>query len=164
MRWLWPIVVTPVAAYVVHRVSSGSDCGWDYSAVGGACRAIILLSIVSGVVAGILTALAVRAMPEQPQRAKGLAVTIVIVVVLGTLAAKQFDEFQGGRQMDDQMCTWVRETLPNCVEQLWGKSDAETVRRAQPGCRADEASLATYQRCMAVEDCQQILDCISGKH
>lgn len=161
--WLWALVVAPVAAYLVHRLGAGSGCGWDYSAVGGACRAIILLSVISGIVAGILAALAARALEEQPGRAKTLGAVAVLVVVLGTLAAKQFDDYGGGgREMDERMCTWVRETLPNCVAVVWSESDAETVRRAQPGCRADDRSIATYTRCMALEDCKQILDCISG--
>src|SRR5437763_492240 len=86
-----------IGAYVVHDVSSGSDCGWNYSAVGCACRAIILISVIAGVVAGALAAACARAMAEhESTRAWRNAGIAVGVLVLGTLAAKQFEDYRRG--------------------------------------------------------------------
>ncbi|MBA2539247.1 MAG: hypothetical protein H0V17_06405 [Deltaproteobacteria bacterium] len=163
--WLVLVVSVPLATYVVHRLSSGTSCGWDYGGVGGACRAIILLSILAGAATGLLALFAARALPEHKDRALLLAVFAVIVVVTGTLAAKQFQEYRqsmrGGREMEAGMCAWVTETLPACVEKVWGKDEAEMVRRSQPDCTADERSIATYDKCMAMDDCKQVLDCIA---
>jgi hypothetical protein len=167
--WSWLIaliVVTPAVAFAVHRVSSGSMCGWDYGGVGGACRAIILISIIAGVAAGVFAALAARAFAkEHVKRGWLFAGLALVIAVLAILFARQFaDYMRSGRvEMEDAMCTFARETLPDCVEQEWSKLDAESVRRAQPNCLADERSMADYQRCMPLQGCRQILECIRGR-
>ncbi len=97
------VLVAPVAAYLVHRISSGDECGWDYGAVGGACRVIILLSVLAGAVAGGLAVATVRARAaDEPRRARVLALVAVVVVVLATLAAEQFQDYRhaGMRTME----------------------------------------------------------------
>jgi hypothetical protein len=96
-------IVAPVAAYLVHRISSGDECGWDYGEVGGACRAIILLSVIAGAAAGGLAVAALRAKrADEPRRMRVLAGVAVVVVVLATLAAQQFQDYRhaGMRTMD----------------------------------------------------------------
>jgi hypothetical protein len=93
--WVGFIVVAIAAAYLVHQLSSGDSCGWNYSAVGGACRAIILLSIISGLVAGALAATCIRAASNDNRgRAMVYGIVVVVAIVLGTLAAKQFEDYR----------------------------------------------------------------------
>ena len=166
--WVWlaafPIVGL-AAGFLVHRISAGDACGWDYGAVGGACRAIILLAILSGLVAGGLAAVGARAIQdERTTRAWTLAIAAVVVVVLGTLAAKQFEDYRnaGLHEMDARLCTFVRETVPRCVSEQMGENAAAAVRRAQPDCMADSRWIVTYKKCLPLVDCKQLLDCIAN--
>ena len=86
--WLVLLVSVPLATYLVHRMSSGTTCGWDYGGVGGACRAIILLSIVAGAATGMFALFAARALPDNKDRALLLGVLAIVTVVLGTMGAK----------------------------------------------------------------------------
>jgi hypothetical protein len=101
--WVAFVVVAPVAAYLVHRISSGDECGWDYSAVGGACRSIIMLSVIAGAAAGGLAVAALRAKrADEPRRMHVFAAIAVVVVVLATYSAQQFQDYRHAtmRSMD----------------------------------------------------------------
>ncbi len=164
--WLVPLAAGPLAAYVVHRLSAGNMCTWDYGAMGGACRAIILISVIVGVVVAVFSWLFARGLAKDN---KTLAITFGIltplVVVLGVAGGTQFAHYQasGRTEMDEQMCTWVRETLPTCIEEVWGPNDAETVREAQPTCFARDREITTYAKCMQLTGCKQIIDCVAGR-
>lgn len=93
--WIGFIAVAIGGAYLVHQLSSGDECGWSWSQVGGACRAIILLSVLSGLVAGALAATCIRAASDGNRtRATVYGVVVVVAIVLGTLAAKQFEDYR----------------------------------------------------------------------
>jgi hypothetical protein len=93
--WIGFVAVALGGAYLVHQLSSGDSCGWNYSAVGGACRAIILLSVLSGLVAGALAAACIRnASNDNRGRAMVYGIVVVVAIVLGTLAAKQFEDYR----------------------------------------------------------------------
>jgi hypothetical protein len=164
--WLVPLACGPLAAYLVHSLSAGKMCTWDYGAMGGACRAIILIAVIVGIVVAVFTWLFARAIAKEK---KTVAITFGIltpvVVVLGFAGGTQFAHYQasvaGGIEMDEPMCTWVRETLPNCIGEVWGPSEADMVRKAQPTCFADRTSIASYTKCMQVTGCKQIVDCVA---
>jgi hypothetical protein len=157
------VIVTPVVAYLVHRLGAGSDLGWDYDSAGGAGRSIITLSIVSGLAAGGFAAGYVAKRAARPTFATWLGLAALATVALGTYAAKQFEDYRtaGTRIMDEPMCTFVNEKLMSCVEQVWGPKDAAIVRRAQHGCRAADSEIATYTKCMPIQDCNQLVECIA---
>jgi hypothetical protein len=93
--WVGFIAVAIGGAYLVHQLSSGDSCGWNYPAVGGACRAIILLSVLSGLVAGALAATCIRAASNDNRgRALVYGIIVVVAIALGTLAAKQFEDYR----------------------------------------------------------------------
>jgi hypothetical protein len=89
-----------------------------------------------------------------------------LVVALGIAGGTQFAHYQasvgGGREMDPEMCTWIRETFPNCIGELAGPKEAERIRTAQPTCYADDVSIASYARCMHVQGCKQMVDCVAN--
>ena len=187
--WLLAFVIDAVVAtFLVHKLSAGDSCGWNYGGVGGACRAIILLSILSGLVSGVFAVVSANAFrDERRSRAWSFAIAAVVVVVLGTLAAKQFQDYRtvshyaevldghtfetfhdadrpdaGLHEMNDPMCTFAKETLPKCVGQVMGADAEATVRHAQPNCSADSHSMMTYEKCMVITDCKQVVDCVSN--
>ena len=93
--WVTFLVTAVAGAWLVHQLSSGDECGWNYGAVGGACRAIILLSILSGTFAGACAAGAVRARArDEGRRALVLAGLTIAALVVGTLCAKQFEDYR----------------------------------------------------------------------
>lgn len=158
------VIAAPLAAYVVHRISSGDECGWSYGAVGGACRAIILLSIVAGAAAGGLAAATARAVRDrQTRRASWFGIGAVVAVVLGTLAANQFQDYRHAMipTMDARTCGFVREKLLPCVKEVMGDDAYRTTVRAQHGCDADAQSILVYQKCIEITDCKQMVDCIT---
>jgi hypothetical protein len=163
--WGWLIafvIITPGIAYAVHR--AGGACGWDYSARGGACRAVILLSLLAGGLGGGLAAVSAHRASQQ-RGWIGLAGAAAVVLLLGILGARRFAGYmRGGTAMDDRTCKFARETLPQCVEVVWSHADAETVRKAQPGCSADAQSIRLYEQCSMLTDCQQIVDCVAKTH
>lgn len=84
--------VTPVVAYVVHMPYA--SCGWTWAGVGGVCRAILLISILAGLVAGGLASASARAfLAEDRRRAAILAALVVVTVVAAILAARQFGDY-----------------------------------------------------------------------
>jgi len=162
--WLVALVlVAPAGAYIVHRLG-GDGCGWSYGAMGGACRSVILLSLLAGGAAGALAAVAThRASQERSWSLHALGA--IGVVVLAILSAREFADYGGvGTRMTDAQCRFARQTLPDCVETVWGHDDAETVRKAQPGCYGDARSLRTYDQCAKLTDCKQIVDCVAHGH
>jgi hypothetical protein len=93
--WIAFVVTAVIGAWLVHQISSEDECGWNYAAVGGACRAIILLSVISGAFAGACVAGAMRARAqERGRRAAVLAALAIAALVLGTLAAQQFEDYR----------------------------------------------------------------------
>jgi hypothetical protein len=89
------LVLSPVVAYLVHMPYS--SCGWTWSGVGGVCRAILLISILTGLVAGGLAAACARAfLSDERRRAALRGALVVVAVVLGMLAAKQFGDYARG--------------------------------------------------------------------
>lgn len=165
---LVPLVAGPVAGYVVKDLSAGNMCTWDYGAMGGACRAILLISVIVGVVVAVFSWLFARGIANER---KTLAITFGIltplVVVLGLAGGTQFAHYQasvGGTEMDEDMCTWVQETLPACIDKVWGPNEAATVRKAQPTCFARGREITNYTRCMKLTDCKQVIDCVAGRH
>lgn len=166
--WLLVVlVVAPIAVFAIHYVGSGGgDLGWDYGSLGGAGRSIIVLSVLGGAVAGWLAGRAVRAR-ETPSRARVLGIAALGTVALASLGARQFADYgahsrrAGDREMSPAMCTWVREKLPACIDLTMGTKEGDFVRRSQPDCWADARSIATYERCMPVENCFDMVDCIT---
>lgn len=164
-------IVTPIAIFAIHYIGSdGADIGWDYGALGGAGRAIILISVVFGLVTGLFAGIAVRAHSNgASSRARSLGILALATVTLASLGARQFADYgararrPGETEMGAAMCTWVREKLPACVDIAMGTKEGDFVRRSQPDCWADERSIATYQRCMSVENCIEMVDCIANE-
>jgi hypothetical protein len=166
--WLVPLAAGPVAGYIVKDLSAGNMCTWDYGAMGGACRAILLIAVIVGVVVAVFSWLFARGLAnDRTTLAITFGILTPLVVVLGIAGGTQFAHYQasvgGGTEMEEGMCTWVRETLPACIETVWGPSEAETVRTAQPTCYADRRSIENYARCMKLTDCKQIIDCVAGR-
>lgn len=93
--WITFFVTAAAGAWLVHQVSSGNECGWNWGAVGGACRVIIFLSIVSGVFAGVCAAGAVRERArDQGRRALVLVGLAIAALVGGTWCAKQMEDYR----------------------------------------------------------------------
>src|SRR5262245_29189653 len=86
------LVVTPVVAYLVHLPYA--SCGWTWSGVGGVCRSILLISILSGLLAGALALSSARSfLSEDRRRAAVLGALAVVVVVAAMWTAKQFGDY-----------------------------------------------------------------------
>jgi len=86
------LVVTPVGAYLVH--APYSSCGWSWSGVGGVCRAILLIALLCGLAAGGFAMASARAIAShERRRAAVLGAFVVVAVVVGMLAAKQFGDY-----------------------------------------------------------------------
>lgn len=93
--WLVALVVTaPLAAFAVHQIGAPRT-SWNYGAEGGAGRAIILLSVLSGLAAGGLVAAAVHR-AKQERAWLGFVLGAIVIVVLGAMGAAQFADYMQG--------------------------------------------------------------------
>jgi hypothetical protein len=93
--WIAFAVVAPLTTYLVHHLASGAECGWGWSGVGGACRAILLVSIFTGLVAGVLArGCANAAFAGTAVRAIVLAVFVIVAIFIGTYGAKMFEDYR----------------------------------------------------------------------
>lgn len=163
--WLVPLAVLPLTGFIVHKLSAGTSCSWDYGAMGGACRVVILLSGLAAIATAVLALFAARAIAGDTGRGTLFSIIAIVVVVLAVLAGKQFGDYNrdGRDEMDDTMCRWVREDLPACIDTVWGPGDGDLVRKSQPNCLAHDSEITNYALCMKLTDCKQIIDCVAGK-